>query len=285
MLNLLITPVSIQHLIIKSATVFVLNGFIIEGNVLEHTPIEGIKVKSYPFKRHYLAILVSTAVHFLLAFLLFFFAEEHQLKQANTTKKSIKSYLYKMPPKPVIIESLATNRVTEENTVKKEIKVEKKPDVLSSNKVPTNEPSPVSFPSKSKPNSKVQKPIQATFSSYKQLDSLRNSINEKIISQGITEFQQFRSPSVMHGEQIPVPHSTKQLSPEQEREKNITKMSDDISITKYDSGICTIERKQFLGSPVEGSIAAFSCGESKFDKGFREHMKKVRDKLLPVTDK
>jgi hypothetical protein len=270
---------------IKSVTVFVLDGFIIEGNVLERTPLDEVKVKAHPFKRHYLAILVSIAVHFLLAFLLFFFAEEQQPKQVKITQKAIKSYLYKMPSKKVTVESLATKKVPEKNRVKKEVKLKKKPDVLESSKVVTNEPSTVSLPSKSKSISKIQKPIQATFSSYKQLDSLRNSINEKIISQGVTEFQQFRSPSVMHGEQIPVPHSTKKLSPEQEREKNITKMSDDISITKYDNGLCTIERKQFIGSPVEGSIAAFACGESKFDKGFRDHMKKVRNKIMPVKNK
>jgi len=47
-------------------------------------------------------------------------------------------------------------------------------------------------------------------------------------------------------------------------------MSNDISITKYDNGICTIERTQFLGSSVEGSSSAFACGKNKFDKSFRE---------------
>lgn len=258
-----------------------LDGLIIEGDVLEHMPLAVVKVKAHPLKRDCLAIIVSVFVHFLFVLLLFFVAEKHPPKQVKTTQKAIESYLYKMPSKPVTVESLVTKRKPEENIVKKEIKIEKKPDVFEPNKVQTDEPSPISLPSKSKPSSKIQKPIQATFSSYKQLDSLRNSINEKIIEQGVSDFQQFRSPSVMHGEQIPVPHSNKQLTPEQEREKNITKMSDDISITKYDSGICTIERKQFLGSPVEGSTAAFACGESKFDKSFREHMKKVRDKIMP----
>ena len=101
------------------------------------------------------------------------------------------------------------------------------------------------------------------------------------MQQGVDNVQQFRSPSVMHGEQIPVPHSQYKLTPEQERESKTTRMSDDISITKYDNGICTIERKQFLGSPIEGSISAFACGESKFDKSFREHMKKVQEKIMP----
>ena len=105
---------------IKSVTVFVLDGFIIEGNVLERTPLDEVKVKAHPFKRHYLAILVSIAVHFLLAFLLFFFAEEQQPKQVKITQKAIKSYLYKMPSKKVTVESLATKKVPEKNRVKKE---------------------------------------------------------------------------------------------------------------------------------------------------------------------
>ena len=127
----------------------------------------------------------------------------------------------------------------------------------------------------------ANKTIQPNISSYKQLENLRNSINKQMIEKTPSSYQQYRTPSAMNTNQKLVPHSTLQLTPEQEREKKITKMSDDISITKYDNGICTIERKQFVGSPVEGSTSAFSCGESKFDKSFREHMKKVRDKIMP----
>ena len=73
----------------------------------------------------------------------------------------------------------------------------------------------------------------------------------------------------------------KKLTPEQVREKNTTKVSSDISIIKNDNGTCIIEREQFLGSPVEGSTSVFSCGESKFDRDFREHMKKIQDKIAP----
>jgi hypothetical protein len=68
---------------------------------------------------------------------------------------------------------------------------------------------------------------------------------------------------------------------EEVHEKNTLKMSDNISITKHDNGTCIIEREQFLGSPVEGSTSAFACGESKFDKSFREHMRKVQNKIMP----
>jgi len=265
----------------------VLDGFVIEGNVLEHRPLEAAKAKTHPLKRAYLAILVSIVVHLLLALLLFSISEKQQPKQVEITKKAIKSYLYKRPSKPVIAEVVVDKQILEEPEVKEEIKVEEKPEVVKPNKVAKNDSSTVVESSESKFTSskKIQKPIQATFSAYKQLSSLRNSINEKMMADELSDLQQFRSPSVMHGEQIPVPHSTEQLTPEQEREKKTTRISDDISITKYDNGICTIEREQFLGSPVEGSSSAFACGESQFDKGFREHMKEVRDKIMPTKNK
>ena len=266
-----------------------LDGFVIEGDVLEQAPLKAAKGKTHAIKRHYLTILVSVFVHLFLALLLFFTAEKYQPKQVEIINKAIKSYLYEMPAKPVVVKQAAEEVKVKD---KEKLKIEIKPEALESNNITTNVTSTVSLSSKpkSEPKSKLstktktktKKPIQATFSAYKQLNSLRNSINEKIMADELSDLQQFRSPSVMHGEQVPVPHSTEQLTPEQKREKNTTKMSDDISITKYDNGICTIERKQFLGSPVEGSSAAFACGESKFDKSFREHMKKVRDKIIAV---
>ena len=262
-----------------------LDGFVIKGEVLEASPLNTAKEKTRVLKRHSLAISVSVLVHVFIFSLLFFVAEEQPPTQIKNPPKAIKSYLYKSPPKPIVIEPKVVEKLPEEVEVIEKLKIEKKPAVLESNKAPKGESSAATLPPKPKPNTEVKKTVQATFSAYKQLNSLRNSINKKIMTDELSNLQQFRSPSVMHGDQIPVPHSTQQLTTEQEREKNTTRMSDDISITKYDNGLCTIERKQFLGSPVEGSTAAFSCGESKFDKGFREHMEKVRDKIMPVKNK
>ena len=200
-----------------------------------------------------------------------------------------------MPPKVVVAEPVVVKKLPQEVKTAEKTKINKKPEVLESNKVVTHSSLTVPMSSKYNPILKpkpktsasleIQKPIQATFSAYKQLNNLRSSINEKIMADELSKLQQFRSPSVMHGEQIPVPNSTIQLTPEQEREKRITRMSDDISITKYDNGMCTIERKQMLGSPVEGSSSMFACGESKFDQNFRAHMQKVRDKIIPAKTK
>lgn len=261
-----------------------LDRFVIEVNILDQAPFKAAKVETHVLKRHYITILVSIVVHLLLALLLFFITEK-QPKQVKTTQKAIKSYLYEIPSTP-IIEQVIKEEVKE---IKPQKLIEKSKAVpvsstLASSVKPIKPIKPAESV-KAKLKTETKKTVQANFSAYKQLDNLRNSINEKIMVDDLSELQQFRSPSIMHGDQIPVPSSTIQLTPEQEREKRITRMSDDISITKYDNGICTIERKQFLGSPVEGSTSGFACGESKFDKSFRAHMQKVRDKIMPAKNK
>lgn len=254
------------------------------------------KGKVHLLKKHALALSVSIFVHLVLILLLFCMAEQQQPKQVKNTHKSIKSYLYQKPPKPitvneVTVEPVAVKKTPEEIKITEDSKVEKKSAVREQENINQAAIKKESSPQlndvgndSSSPKNKVastKAPVQATFSSYKQLDNLRNSINKKMLEQGASELQQFRSPSVMHGKQIPVPHSSIQLTPEQEREQKTTRMSDDISITKYDNGLCIIEREQFLGSPVEGSVSGFACGESKFDQSFRAHMKKVQKKILP----
>lgn len=264
-------------------------------------------------EKHFLA--VSVLIHVLLALLLFYISEKEQPKQKRITTKTIKSYLYKTPPKPAAI----IHKIVKEKplTVEKSpAKINAKPviskDVTVGTEFTTSTPSSKSTLT-AKPKSKpkqlvtqqleqdssdvrqekhdlfsdnkeqkiIKKTITAGFSSYKQLENLRKSIKEKVMAEGVATHQQFRSPSIMHGAQIPVPHSSQQLTWEQAHEQNTLKMSGDISITKNDNGTCIIEREQFLGSPVEGSTSVFSCGESKFDKSFREHMRKVQNKIMP----
>ena len=245
----------------------------------------------YAIKNYKATIIVSVVVHIILFYMIFIMTKSPQLIINKPTKKAIESYLYKMPvkpkPPPKIIPELVKTPV-EKNIIHPESKVAKKIEKanLTKKAVAVTKPIEVMEENASISNNITpKKAMPASFSAYKQLNNLRDTINKQAMEKTITELQQFRSPSLMHGEQIPVPHSNVQLTPEQEREKNTTKMSDSISITKYDNGLCIIEREQFLGSPVEGSISAFSCGESKFDQNFRAHMKKVRDKNMPVNTK
>ncbi len=255
-----------------------LDGFVIKGNTIAQLPLAAAKGKMHVLKRPYFAISISIFVHLLLALLLFFMAEKQQRKEVKTVKQAIDSYLYKMPAKPVIKEQEKVKTEAQQTPIEQS---KAAPPVTSISSLPVKSVKPV----KAKLKTETKKTIQTTFSAYQQLNSLRSSINEKIMVDELSKRQQFRSPSVMHGEQVPVPHANEQLTPEQEREKNTTRMSDDISITKYDNGICTIERKQMLGSPIEGSSSAFACGESKFDKSFRAHMQKVRDKIMSAKSK
>ncbi len=262
-----------------------LDGFVIAGNTIERMPLETTKGKMHALKKHYLIILVSILVHLLLALLLFVIAEKPQIKEIKVAKKAINSYLYKMPAKPIVKQILpkkAELKKEENQQASEQIKL-----LSAVTPAPSLAIKAVKAVKavKVNPETATKKTVQATFSAYQQLNSLRSAINEKMMVDELSELQQFRSPSVMHGEQASVPHSAIPLTPEQEREKKTTRMSDDISITKYDNGICTIERKQMLGSPIEGSSSAFACGESKFDKSFREHIKKVQEKLLPVKNK
>ncbi|MCW8863340.1 MAG: hypothetical protein OQK09_05530 [Colwellia sp.] len=269
-----------------------LAGLVIERTLIEEREPSNTARNSHGVKKHYLTLCASIAIHLLIALALFYFSEKQQINIVKTPKKAIKSYLYKRPVKPITqpevkdkIEKIE-QAVAPEPINQSELELAQKEKVIET-VLPTKVKPQIVKPQIAKPSvmKKAKEPMQATFSPYKQLNSLRDSINDKIINQELAERQQFRSPSVMHGEQVAVPHSNKQLTPAQEKEKRTTRMSDSISITKYDNGLCTIEREQFLGSPVEGSSAAFACGESKFDKSFREHMRKVQEKLMPAKNK
>jgi hypothetical protein len=119
---------------------------------------------------------------------------------------------------------------------------------------------------------------KASFSNYDSLSRLRSSVEKKQREQAFNEIIQQRSVSIMDAAQLPVPHTTVPLTSEQKYQKN-TSTSHVGAITKNDNGTCTIHRQQILGSPVEATTSIFACGESKFDKNFREHMQKVQAKL------
>jgi len=289
----------------------VLDGFTIEGHVLAAEDDKVEKVKNRDLSKYYFTIFISVMVHAILASALLFIADKPQIKAVKVEAKAIKSYLYKMPikakkspPKPEIKKEQVKKIAAKEKPVAVKQALDKQmvnkkaltpAALVKTTSLPKPKPKPKPK-QQSKPRNSVvtaavqqktdaNKSVKATFSAYKQLNNLRSAINEKLITEQLSARQQFRSPSVMHGKQFPVPHSTIQMTAEQKKTQNTTRMSDSISITKYDDGLCVINREQFLGSPIEASSSAFACGESKFDKSFRAHMKKVQEKLLPVRKK
>jgi len=269
---------------------------VIKGNVIDQPTLALAKQGIFSMKKHFLVF--SILIHLLLALLLFLIAESEQPKPNKVTTKTIKSYLYKTPPKPVSVVPITAKEIpktvkklpniieasppkNENVTVKKNVTLQKQSENHQQKQLPVVKQEKHTLSLNTKKKNTMNTPGKAGFSSFKQLENLRKSIKEKVMAEGVATHQQFRSPSIMHGVQMPVTRSNKPLTLEEVHEKNTLKMSDNISITKHDNGTCIIEREQFLGSPVEGSTSAFACGESKFDKSFREHMRKVQNKIMP----
>ena len=77
-----------------------------------------------------------------------------------------------------------------------------------------------------------------------------------------------------------MPHSVPVKDAEKQRKANTQDMGAGIAITKGDNGICSIQQDMRAYGLTEGSSRQFfACGESKHDKSFRQHMKKVKAKF------
>ncbi len=257
-------------------------------------------------KGSYTAIFVSVIVHVLLLLALIFSAEKtpKSIKQDKPKVTVIKSFLYsapkKTPPKKVIAKKVTSEKfvvetkpaikpsskkaapkaITSKPTNAKELsnkKLNKLPNKPSSKEKSTRVTNAVKSDTSTTKN-KVSGTSRGSFSSYDRLSRLRNKLDKQQREQAFTDLTQQRSASVMDGEPFPVPKTIVPLTTEQKYIQNTSK-SHVGSITKNDNGTCTIHREQILGSPVEATTSYFGCGESKFDKSFREHMQKVQAKL------
>ncbi|QBG36146.1 hypothetical protein [Litorilituus sediminis] len=244
--------------------------------------------------------LISIFIHLALLAALILLAKTSQLTMPAKVAevKAIKSYLYKKPVKKVQPVQAPTEKATESQptaqtkaakpleTKPPEPKpVEPQPKAKQTEQAAKVTPqSPAQSTPQTAQELKAAQPKTKSFSAYGQLNKLRNSINQQMLEKDFQEYQAVRSHSKMHAQPFPVPHSEVQLTPEQIKEKNTSNYGGG-TITKLDNGLCIIEREQFIGSPVEASTSAFNCGESKFDASFREHMKKVQEKLTPVKPK
>ncbi|TPH15604.1 hypothetical protein [Litorilituus lipolyticus] len=265
----------------------------IENNRLNLTPLAS---KNRYNKKQFIVFMASVLGHMLLLIALWFAAKNTTLSKTNFMKslpeaKTIKSYLYQKPitvkPEPVI--PVKPPVVEQPKPIQKPIEQKKDIQKAIVEKTPPVTEKPTTNTEKVTPNQTTQNdapplPKQRSFSAYGQLSKLRDSINKDMVQKEMDERNVFRSASEMTADQIPVPHSQVKLTPQQEKEKNTSNFGGG-TITKYDDGYCIIEREQMLGSPVESTTSAFACGESKFDKSFKEHMKKVRAKTMPISTK
>ena len=248
-------------------------------------------------------------VHLLLLLVLIFASKKVSkvIKQDKPKTNVIKSFLYAPPPKSIPKKVITDKVVAEIKPTEKSITQEKPPKKVSSKQGLTSKKSNIVLPKETtksmntlpkKSVSEVSE-IQVTnavksdsittknkengaskgnFSSYDRLSKLREKLANQQREQAFSDLTQQRTVSAMDGEQLPVPKSITPLTREEKYQQN-TQKSHVGTITKNDNGTCTIYRAQILGSPVEATTSSFACGESKFDKSFREHMQKVQAKL------
>lgn len=248
-------------------------------------------------KGSYTAIIVSVLLHVLLLLALIY-GSSNTIKVIEAKKpkaNSIESFLYKAPQK--VIKQVKSAQVTaetktfEKKNQKQEVVRQKQesevlvnpPKKIISKPKASEKPHTLATKNITKPDVKASTsanapPRNLNLSSYDRLSHLRNKLDNQHRQQAFSNLTQKRSASIMDGEPIPVPKTIVPLSLEQKHKLN-TSSSHVGSITKNDNGTCTIYREQILGSPVEATVSSFACGESKFDKNFREHMQKVKAKL------
>jgi hypothetical protein len=123
-------------------------------------------------------------------------------------------------------------------------------------------------------------PSNQKLDSFTQLQRLRSKLNNNTAPTVDNPYQHDQPPSIFNATTKIVPHSVPLKDEEKEREQNTKNMGAGIAITKGDDGRCSVTQDMSAYGLSEGSsVQFFSCGESKFDKSFREHMKAVKAKL------
>lgn len=260
-------------------------------------------------KGNYTTVIYSLLVHGLLFFIIFIAQPKKQLLVKPVAKVvPIKSFIYYAPkltePAATVTDELQVKATplasaeTEKTFEKKQQEQQKKPG--------NDAKEVVKLPELSADNNKLDhssktvistvqaekksvfspqppprpKPIKRKLDSFTQLQNLRSKLNQSASNNADNPYQRYQEPSVFNTNVKPVPHSTPLRDEENEREKRTKNMGAGIAITKGEDGGCEIKQDLSVYGLSEGSsIQKFRCGESKFDKSFREHMKKVKVKL------
>ena len=205
---------------------------------------------------------------------------------------AIKSFLYRAPKfvkkEPEQHEQEKTQPPktlpTEQKIIKQHELVEKivsaKKTILNKNKaLDANIPTKPTQQAPPKQLASSQQPINQV-DTFTQLQNLRSKLNRSAYQTSDNPYQRYQPPSAFNANAKTVPHSMPIKDEEKERKQNTKNMGSGISTTKGDDGTCSISQDMSIYSLSEGSSTQyFACGESKFNKSFREHMKKVRAKL------
>ena len=270
-------------------------------------------------KGTYTAILFSLVVHGIIILLIFITHshKEKSIKKINKSPP-IKSFLYYAPnlttaqthqnkQKPIekliekpkrseadhnkqevlITEEPIANKpsinkpaidLADKNTVTPLHKTIKKSSISST----TNNTITLPKASNTEPDSPLPLPAPSNkkLDSFTQLQRLRSKLNKGSAPTVDNPYQHDQPPSIFNATTKTVPHSVPLKDEEKVREQNTKNMGAGIAITKGDDGRCSVTQDMSAYGLSEGSsVQFFSCGESKFDKSFREHMKAVKEKL------
>lgn len=247
-------------------------------------------------KSRYSALIISLSLHLL--FLIFITYAVKPVSVVQIAVPPLQSYLYtRPPPKPAEpeLEPETTQASVIEETIAQPVAPQTPPAIT-----PTAKPSLPKIaddPIINKPHKtaqalatkapalkaladKAQTTKAPTFSPYGQLTKLTDRINREFIEQQKFTTQPQLALSVMHSKPVVVPHSTPVKDGEKQRKLSTVRYTDDLSITKGDDGTCSISQ-DLSNVGMEGitALQSFACGETKMQKGFRQHMKKVLKKL------
>ena len=250
----------------------------------------------------YTAVLFSFVIHgLILALIILTQATKPKTVQPNTKNIAIESYIYYAPkiakaPKnqsdeKAIADTVKNNEQEKSTTpVTKTIKhnpqlehvsLATPPLDTSSTEVTATLPAkPPQVDVTKVPSLPTPKPTHQKLDSFTQLQRLRSKLNTAATIGTDNPYQKYQPPSVFNKTVKSVPHSVPLKDEEKEREKRTKNMGSGTAINKGEDGNCSITQDLSVYGLSEGSSKQyFSCGESKFDKSFRVHMKKVKAKL------
>lgn len=203
----------------------------------------------------------------------------------------IKSFLY-VKPVPLKVEKLQLKqelkqpkeKVTKETTtevpqIKEQVQKDiKKIDsaIQEKQKLEPNRDKVVATSQSVKKEEKIQK---KKVTSSMSLSKLKDKINQQIINQQILNNPRPYTGSIMDGTPVSVPHSTVENKEMKAISSTATQVGNGFSITKGDNGTCTLTEDLSVIGLQGKTKSTFDCGQSKDEKSFKDHMKKVLKKL------
>jgi len=235
-------------------------------------------------------VFISILGHGLFFWLLIDIQFDSIKRLHNPTDLPIKAYVYQRAPvvekiinKPISkadtksMESSATitaDKIEPINVLPKTERMETPPKINKSKQILSS-----TRDDKSKPSMQVPKSQKPSIDALEQLTRLNKSLDQNIqVEKPATKNRQVKS--VFNPSPMLVPKATMPIDEAEQRAQNTTHYGNGIAITKLKNGICLIEEDlSKIGIDGVTARSSFTCGESEFDKSFREHMKNVRNKL------